>query len=74
MKRIITAAAFISLVVFASCKKDYTCECVTTDNAGNNVSSSITIHATKADADTDCSGKATSNSSGSAVITTCSIK
>ena len=74
MKNILYSGALLVLVAFSSCKKDYTCECTTSDGQGGNYASSVTIHTTKKDADNACSGKATSTGGGSTISTTCKLK
>lgn len=66
MKKITLLAAVIVAISFASCKKDYTCECSVTVN-GVTASGSTTINDTKKKAKDACTAKATSGA-------TCAIK
>ncbi len=70
MKKIIAVAAIVSIGA-VSCKKDYTCECTSKDSSGKVITSgSITIHATKGDAEDACNA---TGSSGS-ITSTCALK
>jgi hypothetical protein len=66
MKKITLLAAVIAAFTFASCKKDYTCECTAT-SGGVSVSASTTIKDTKKKAKDACTAK---NTTG----VTCEIK
>ncbi len=72
MKKVILVAA-VGMLALASCKKDYTCECTTTDSSGffDDVSTSVTINATKSDAETTCSG---SEVTAGTLTTKCELK
>jgi hypothetical protein len=72
MKKVLLVAAVA--FAFASCKKDYTCECTTT-TAGISVTASTTVKDTKKKA-TDACEKGTTSSSvaGISSSTTCKIK
>lgn len=78
MKKILLVAAVAGLA-FASCKKDYTCECTTTSTAGG-VSTSATVEAKtgkmkKADAEKKCDeGDFTASSGSSSTSIECKIK
>lgn len=52
MKKSIILGAF-ALIALASCKKDYTCKCTTT-NGSSTASASTTITDTKKDAEAAC--------------------
>lgn len=73
MRKVIFPAAMLLIVGLASCKKDYTCTCTTTDSSGGTATSSVTIHATKKDAKEVCNATATSTSGGSSASVSCSI-
>lgn len=65
MKRNLTIA-FVGLAMIAltSCKKDYTCECTSTDSSGNSSTSSTTIeNAKKSDAEEACNKSISSGGS-----------
>jgi len=66
MKKITLLAAVIAAFTFASCKKDYTCECTAT-SGGVSISASTTIKDTKKKAKDACTAKATTG-------VTCEIK
>lgn len=53
MKKVLGITALLSIFVLSSCKKDYTCECVSTAGASSS-SSSSTINGTKKDAKAAC--------------------
>jgi hypothetical protein len=75
MKNILYSAALVTLVVFSSCKKDYTCECTSKDNTGASYgTSSVTIHSTKKDAESACSATSSASAGGMTVTQTCEIK
>ncbi len=56
MKKVFAICAVALFAVsFSSCKKDYTCDCTTTESiTGTTTTSSSTINATKADAEEAC--------------------
>ncbi len=58
MKKIIFLGAF-ALLALASCKKDYTCKCTSTDGS-NTYTSSSTITDHRSDAKAECDAKDTS--------------
>ena len=64
MKKVLLAVAVVAF--FASCKKDYTCEC-TVDLLGVKTTSSTTLNATKSDAKEACEA-------GNQTGVTCEIK
>jgi hypothetical protein len=66
--------AFGLILSFASCKKDYTCACVTDDGQGNKVNSSITIHTTKKKAKDACTAQESVSGGGTTFTTTCSVQ
>lgn len=75
MKKLIYSSALLVLVAFSACKKDYTCECTVTDNTGaSQGTSSVTIHSSKKDAESACSGKSTVSSGGMTMTSKCEIK
>lgn len=76
MKKIASVAAIaLFAVAFTSCKKDYTCECISKDNAGNVMStSSVTLKATKKDAKTACNEEATVTGGSNSITMSCSLK
>ncbi|MCC6370933.1 MAG: hypothetical protein IT236_08015 [Bacteroidia bacterium] len=74
MKKTILTVAVIAGFAMTSCKKDYTCECVTKDNGTVVSTVSTTINTTKSKAKDACSGKATASSGGSTISMECSIK
>jgi len=53
-KLFITASVFTLLLVFASCKKNYTCTCTYIDNTGNEQTKIIHLHGTKTATQVDC--------------------
>ncbi len=62
MKNLLSILALLILTIaFASCKKDYTCECTTTSSVGNKVEN-FTITDTKSDAKAECNEKEKSSS------------
>lgn len=66
MKKMTLLAAVVVAFTFASCKKDYTCECTAT-SGGVSVSATTTIKDTKKKAKDACTAKATTG-------VTCDIK
>ncbi|MFC5270846.1 hypothetical protein [Adhaeribacter terreus] len=74
MKKVLYSSALVVLVAFSACKKDYTCECTTSDGQGGDYKSSVTIHSTKKDAESACSGKSSATSGGTTVTASCKIK
>jgi len=74
MKKITLLTVVLAAMSFASCKKDYTCECTTTA-AGITSTASVTINDTKKNAKSACDAKASSASVGGvSASTTCAIK
>lgn len=59
MKKVMILVAAFAVVGLTSCKKDWTCECTTSDSSGtlDDVSASVTLtDLNKSDAETACSG------------------
>lgn len=74
MKKMITLSAVVlTAMLFTSCKKDYTCTCVTKDNGVELSRTSVTIKDTKKNAESACSGKATASGGGVTITTSCSL-
>jgi hypothetical protein len=71
MKKIAVLAIFAGAMSFASCKKNYTCTCTTTEPGYPNITSSTTIKDTKSKAKTTCSNESATVGS---VATTCAIQ
>lgn len=69
MKKVILFAA-AGLFVLASCKKDYTCECTST-NGGATATASTTINDTKKNAEQECEAQ---NESAGTYTKTCKIQ
>lgn len=69
MKRIVLGVAALSFLALVSCKKDYNCECTTTDGSST-VESSTTINDTKKNAEEACEGM---SASAGGVTTNCHI-
>jgi len=69
MKKSLLIAAVAGLA-FASCKKDYTCTCVSNGTVQTG-SYTVTIHATKGNAKTQCTSY---NESDPKYATTCTIQ
>jgi hypothetical protein len=76
MKKVFSIVAMVALVAtFTSCKKDYTCECVTTVNGAEMGRASATKNLSKSDAEEWCSGSSQSSSvGGSTAETKCTLK
>jgi len=73
MKRVLLVSAF-AVLALASCKKDYTCDCVSSINGVEYSTSTSVIHSTKKKATDTCTASSTSSTSGgSTVTTTCTI-
>lgn len=70
MKKITLLAAVIIAASFASCKKDYTCECTTSGN-GSSITTTSTVNGKKKDVKTACEN---GSSTFGSVTTVCSIK
>ncbi len=72
MKRVLPFVAAIALLGAVSCKKEYTCDCTTTDSSGvfspSTVSSTATL--SKSDAEDWCSESSTTSGS---FTTTCTL-
>jgi hypothetical protein len=73
MKKNLLIIAVAGLAM-ASCKKDFTCECTTTDNGTVVATATGTIHTTKKKANDACNQTATSSVGGSTAKTECKIK
>jgi len=73
MKRVILVAA-VSMMALASCKKDYTCECVTS-GLTSGTTSTVIENSSKSDAEDACI-KTTSVDlgGGQSMTTTCDLK
>ena len=72
MKKILFLGAVVCTIGLASCKKDYTCECVSTETtSGATTTTTATIKAKKDDAKTDCEGGSGESSNAKVV---CKIK
>lgn len=76
MKKMTLLAVAALAISFASCKKDYTCECTTTVNGGSaTTASSNTGKMKKADAEAKCNeGDKTYDLLGNTYKTECTIK
>jgi polyisoprenoid-binding protein YceI len=79
MKKITLLAVAALAMTFASCKKDYTCECKVTSTASGTNVTSTTSGATgkmkKADAEAKCNeGDSNTSILGITVTSECSIK
>lgn len=76
MKKLTLLAIAVMAICFASCKKDYTCECTSTINGvAYSSSSSNTGKMKKKDADSKCNeGDKTYEISGSTYKIECMIK
>ena len=79
MKKITLLAVAALAMTFASCKKDYTCECKVTSNAtGTNVTSTTsaaTGKMKKADAEAKCNEGDSNTTVGALTVSSeCSIK
>lgn len=72
MKKILLVAAVASLSL-VSCKKEYTCECTTTDSSDPSFTMSASVTATmkKSEADSWCGGQ---KSSVGTISTSCKLK
>lgn len=74
MKKLTILAVAALAISFASCKKDYTCEC-TSSGGGATATASTTIKDTKKKAEDACTARASTTSvGGSQVTSTCKIK
>lgn len=74
MKKLLFVFAIAAVGSLASCKKDYTCECTTTDSSGafETVTTEYDINdAKKSDAEDACDGR---NSSVGTLSTTCELQ
>jgi hypothetical protein len=80
MKKIIFASCALGLLAFASCKKDRTCECTSTDTAPGSTSSTVTatlIDASKGDAKRICASTSSTYTVSGTTYTktnTCKLK
>lgn len=81
MKKSVLIVAALVAVSFASCRKDRTCVCTSTDSAGNKTETTLKAKSTKKDGEAWCSGaqSATTTYNGVAVTgggssETCAIK
>jgi hypothetical protein len=70
---IISAAAFLTVLAFSSCKKDHTCECTITDSSGilPTQTTSGTVNGTKKDAEEACEK---GNTTVGTISTSCKLK
>ncbi len=76
MKKLLPIAAMALLATaFTSCKKDYTCECTTTEPGTTAITTKFTLNdQKKKDADAACNAKSTSYTVGSITTTiTCKL-
>lgn len=74
MKRIISGF-ILSVLVLSACKRNHDCECVTKDGSGKVTSTvTVTVRATKRQAENACSSQATASSGGTSITQTCKIK
>jgi len=73
MKKVLLVAAVAGLAM-VSCKKDYTCECTTTDNGTVVSTTTVTGKMKKKDADSWCTGNVTSSVPGSTIKMECKLK
>ncbi len=73
MKKVALFAAVVFAVGLTSCKKDHTCECTTTDSSNTiaDVTTSVTINATKSDAEDTCTASETTVGT---LSTSCELK
>ncbi len=79
MKKILLVCLVLAGLSTVSCKKDYTCECVTVmTEDGTEIDRSTTttnFNAKKSDAETSCDGlKQTSTNGDMSITTTCNLK
>ena len=70
MKKVMILALVISGFAMTSCKKDWTCECTSTDGTNSATTSSVVENTTKSKAEAACNYTLTVGSSS----TTCAIK
>ncbi len=74
MKKLFVLGAF-AMFVFASCKKEYTCSCITTSAGVQTGTTNSTIEDTKKNAEEACDkGDASISVLGVSTATECSIK
>jgi hypothetical protein len=73
MKKLLFSVLAVSAIGLTSCKKDYTCTCVST-GSGYNSTYSATAHLKKKDAQAWCdAGNSSASSGGFNYTTTCSL-
>jgi hypothetical protein len=70
MKKGMLLVAAVVAVTFASCKKEWTCECTYSDSSGTHTISGTTKKESKKDAKDECNGTATAGGTS----WSCSIK
>jgi uncharacterized lipoprotein YehR (DUF1307 family) len=74
MKKITTiAAALLIAASFSSCKKEYTCTCVTKMTGADDITQTYTFKAKKKDAEASCNSKGTTSGGGVTMTTTCKL-
>jgi hypothetical protein len=68
----ILTVIFAIAMAFAACKKEYTCECTSTDDNGNEVGSTTTKKefSSESDAEEWCNGHESETTSGGTTVTT----
>jgi hypothetical protein len=75
MKKIILFIAVISAFSFASCKKDRTCTCVSSNGTTTNPERVFTLtKVTKSQGRANCLSSTETNNNGSTTTTTCTLK
>ena len=73
MKKFIFLLAIVTVLLTASCKKDYNCNCVGTLSGGQTTNVTSIINNTKAKAKTTCTGYQTSSAVGNETLV-CTIQ
>lgn len=70
------AVVVVACTLFVSaCKRNHDCECVTKDGTGKVTSTvTVTVRATKRQAENACSSQATASSGSTSITQTCKIK
>jgi hypothetical protein len=72
MRKLLFLSAVVVAIGLTSCKKEYTCECVSTETvSGATTTSSVTIKGKKDEAKEDCEGGSGESSNANVV---CEIK
>ncbi|MFN5415515.1 MAG: hypothetical protein ACK5B9_00555 [Flavobacteriia bacterium] len=75
MKKVLGVAALLSVFALGSCKKDYTCECVSTAGSISSTATTTIANSTKGDAEAACdAGDATASAGGVTSTVACSLK